>query len=51
MCIRTALLMVAAVLVVVLPGQAIAVEFVPVGPRAAGMGGAGVAITTDAYAT
>lgn len=35
----------------ILPGQALAVEFVPVGPRAAGMGGAGVAITTDAYAT
>ena len=30
---------------------AIAMEFVTVGPRAAGMGGAGVAVTTDAYAT
>ncbi len=30
---------------------AVAVEFAVVGPRAAGMGGAGVAITTDAYAT
>ena len=30
---------------------AVAVEFVVVGPRAAGMGGAGVAVTTDAYAT
>jgi len=30
---------------------AAAVEFVVVGPRAAGMGGAGVAVTTDAYAT
>ena len=30
---------------------AMAVEFVVVGPRAAGMGGAGVAVTTDAYAT
>jgi len=30
---------------------AAAVEFVIVGPRAAGMGGAGVAVTTDAYAT
>jgi F plasmid transfer operon protein TraF len=30
---------------------AIAVEFAIVGPRAAGMGGAGVAVTTDAYAT
>lgn len=28
-----------------------AMEFVVVGPRAAGMGGAGVAVTTDAYAT
>jgi hypothetical protein len=28
-----------------------AVEFAVVGPRAAGMGGAGVAVTTDAYAT
>jgi hypothetical protein len=51
MCIQTALRMAAAVVVAVLPGQAFAVEFVPVGPRAAGMGGAGVAITTDAYAT
>lgn len=33
------------------PDQSPAVEFVPVGPRAAGMGGAGVAITTDAYAS
>ncbi len=33
------------------PAQALAVEFVTVGPRAAGMGGAGVAVTTDAYAT
>jgi len=49
--IHTALRMVAAVMVAVLPGQAIAVEFVTVGPRAAGMGGAGVAVTTDAYAT
>src|SRR5512143_2509565 len=30
---------------------AMAVEFAVVGPRAAGMGGAGVAVTTDAYAT
>ena len=51
--IHTAMGMVAAAMVVVLvlPGQAVAVEFVPVGPRAAGMGGAGVAVTTDAYAT
>ena len=38
-------------LVMLLPVQALAVEFVTVGPRAAGMGGAGVAVTTDAYAT
>jgi hypothetical protein len=31
--------------------SAVAVEFAIVGPRAAGMGGAGVAVTTDAYAT
>ncbi len=31
--------------------QALAVEFVTVGPRASGMGGAGVAVTTDALAT
>jgi hypothetical protein len=49
--IRTALQAAAAVMVLVLPGQAFAVEFVTVGPRAAGMGGAGVAVTTDAYAT
>ena len=42
---------IATLVIVILPGQALAVEFVPVGPRAAGMGGAGVAITTDAYAT
>jgi hypothetical protein len=42
---------IATVMVVVLPGQALAVEFVTVGPRAAGMGGAGVAVTTDAYAS
>ncbi|MDP3090400.1 MAG: conjugal transfer protein TraF [Nitrospira sp.] len=34
-----------------IPNQVLAVEFVTVGPRAAGMGGAGVAITTDALAT
>ncbi|NWF74600.1 MAG: conjugal transfer protein TraF [Nitrospirae bacterium] len=42
---------IATIIMVILPGQALAVEFVTVGPRAAGMGGAGVAITTDAYAT
>ena len=35
----------------IVPVQAMALEFVSVGPRAAGMGGAGVAITTDALAT
>jgi hypothetical protein len=34
-----------------IPAQAIALEFVAVGPRAMGMGGAGVAVTTDALAT
>ncbi|MGH7183311.1 MAG: conjugal transfer protein TraF [Nitrospiraceae bacterium] len=42
---------IATVIIAVLPGQALALEFVTVGPRAAGMGGAGVAITTDAYAS
>ena len=32
-------------------GQALATEFVIVGPRQMGMGGAGVAVTTDALAT
>ena len=34
-----------------LAGQALAAEFVIVGPRAMGMGGAGVSVTTDALAT
>ncbi|ULA63213.1 MAG: conserved exported protein of unknown function [Nitrospira sp.] len=34
-----------------IPHHALAVEFATIGPRAAGMGGAGVAITTDALAT
>lgn len=34
-----------------IPAQVFAVEFAVVGPRAAGMGGAGVAVTTDALAT
>ena len=34
-----------------IPVQAMALEFVAVGPRAMGMGGAGVAVTTDALAT
>ena len=33
------------------PAQALALEFVTVGPRAVGMGGAGVAVTTDSLAT
>jgi hypothetical protein len=41
----------AVLIVSVLPAQALAVEFVAVGPRAIGMGGAGVAVTTDALAT
>lgn len=35
----------------IIPSQVLAVEFAVVGPRAAGMGGAGVAVTTDALAT
>ncbi len=35
----------------IIPAQALALEFVTVGPRAMGMGGAGVAVTTDALAT
>ena len=35
----------------IIPAQALALEFVTVGPRAIGMGGAGVAVTTDALAT
>src|SRR5512141_3043409 len=35
----------------IIPAQALALEFVTVGPRAMGMGGAGVAITTDSLAT
>ena len=43
---------IAAILVVItIHGHAQAVEFVTVGPRAMGMGGAGVAVTTDALAT
>ena len=34
-----------------IPAQSLALEFVTVGPRAMGMGGAGVAVTTDALAT
>ncbi len=35
----------------VIPAYSFAVEFVIVGPRAVGMGGAGVAVTTDSLAT
>lgn len=35
----------------IIPSHVLAVEFAVVGPRAAGMGGAGVAVTTDALAT
>ncbi|HET9575914.1 MAG TPA: conjugal transfer protein TraF [Nitrospira sp.] len=38
-------------MLVMLECPALAVEFVTVGPRAMGMGGAGVAVTTDALAT
>jgi len=34
-----------------IPAQAMALEFVAVGPRSMGMGGTGVAVTTDALAT
>ncbi|MDO8355866.1 MAG: conjugal transfer protein TraF [Nitrospirota bacterium] len=38
-------------MILAIPTQVCAVEFVTVGPRAMGMGGAGVAVTTDALAT
>ena len=49
-CYRT---LCAAVIIIglMIPSQALALEFVSVGPRAMGMGGAGVAVTTDALAT
>jgi hypothetical protein len=37
--------------IVGVPAQALAMEFVIAGPRASGMGGAGVAVTTDSLAT
>ena len=46
-CIRT----IAVILTILLPLQAAAVEFVFVGSRQMGMGGAGVATTTDSLAT
>ncbi len=42
---------VASLIILMFPAQVCAVEFVTVGPRAMGMGGAGVAVTTDALAT
>ncbi len=42
---------VVSLMVLAIPAQTYAVEFVTVGPRAMGMGGAGVAVTTDALAT
>ena len=42
---------VTSLIILALPAQVCAVEFVTVGPRAMGMGGAGVAVTTDALAT
>lgn len=42
---------VVSLMILALPSQVCAVEFVTVGPRAMGMGGAGVAVTTDALAT
>lgn len=41
----------AVALALILPVPSMAVEFVTVGPRAMGMGGAGVAVTTDSLAT
>lgn len=41
----------ACVLIIGVPTVSFAVEFVIVGPRAVGMGGAGVAVTTDSLAT
>jgi hypothetical protein len=42
---------IAMLLGLMMPTHAMALEFVSVGPRATGMGGAGVAITTDSLAT
>jgi len=42
---------VAVATIVLFHGQVLAVEFVTVGPRSMGMGGAGVAVTTDALGT
>ena len=48
---RTSIRILLCFLLSLIATPAVAVEFAVVGPRAAGMGGAGVAITTDAYAT
>ncbi len=48
---HTSILVLICFLLSLVATPAVAVEFVVVGPRAAGMGGAGVAVTTDAYAT
>ena len=48
---RTSIPILLCLLLSLLATPAVAVEFAVVGPRAAGMGGAGVAVTTDAYAT
>ena len=46
-----AVLVIAIFIGLTIPTQALALEFVTVGPRSMGMGGAGVAVTTDALAT
>ena len=51
MCVFRLLPLLAAWFVWFIPSPSEAVEFVTVGPRAMGMGGAGVAVTTDALAT
>jgi F plasmid transfer operon, TraF, protein len=48
---RASILILICFLLSLVATPAVAVEFAVVGPRAAGMGGAGVAVTTDAYAT
>ncbi len=48
---RASILILLCFLLSLVATPAAAVEFAVVGPRAAGMGGAGVAVTTDAYAT
>ena len=48
---RRSVLAIAIMVGLMAPTQAMALEFVTVGPRAMGMGGAGVAVTTDALAS